>query len=151
MARPVRTEPKFCTGCRQTLPLDQFRKAAGRNYVEWRCKPCQVLYDKENRIKRGPRYILWAAAKHRAKINNLPFNIEIDDILVPVYCPVLGIKLNFNKGKQASDSASLDRIINDQGYVKGNIQIISLKANRMKNDATLEELKALVAYLEELA
>jgi hypothetical protein len=45
-------------------------------------------------------------------------------------------------------SPSLDRIDPSQGYIKGNVVVISHKANRLKNDAGLAELRALVAWLE---
>lgn len=52
----------------------------------------------------------------------------------------------------ASDaSPTLDRIHPDIGYVPGNVMVISAKANRMKNNASLEELKALVIWMETLA
>jgi len=42
----------------------------------------------------------------------------------------------------------LDRIDNNKGYIKDNVWVISRKANTIKNNASLEELKALVAALE---
>jgi len=63
-------------------------------------------------------------------------------------CPVLGIPLTINEQRTSRDNSySLDRIDNNKGYVPGNIQIISVKANNMKSNATLEELEALVAYM----
>ena len=63
-------------------------------------------------------------------------------------CPILGIPLKINKPRTPRDNSySLDRIDNSKGYVPGNIQIISVKANNMKSNATLEELEALVAYM----
>jgi len=84
--------------------------------------------------------------KTRCKKRGLPFNLEKEDIVVPEYCPVLGIKLEF-KGKR-SHSPSVDKIIPEKGYVKGNIQVISMRANQLKNNASLEELKKIVAYVE---
>jgi hypothetical protein len=44
-------------------------------------------------------------------------------------------------------SPSLDRIKPELGYVPGNIQVISARANVMKNDATPEELLAFANWV----
>lgn len=86
--------------------------------------------------------IILERAKRRSKVQNLPFNIEINDIIIPKYCPILEIRLERNYGgKPKSNSPSLDKIIPELGYVKGNIRVISHKANMMKNNATEKELK----------
>ena len=60
-------------------------------------------------------------------------------------CPVFNIKLNTGN---RLNSPTLDRIDNNLGYVKGNIKIISSKANRLKNNGTLEEFKKIIDYIE---
>lgn len=86
------------------------------------------------------------AAKARAKAKNLEFNIEVSDIVVPKICPLLGIPIFVNEGKKVCkpNSPSLDRIDPTKGYIKNNVWVISLKANTMKSNATLEEMKTLV-------
>jgi hypothetical protein len=77
----------------------------------------------------------------RAKKNGTPFNLDITDIIIPKVCPILGIELIPNIGRGHTDnSPSLDRVINDLGYIKGNVQIISYKANAMKRNASMEDL-----------
>lgn len=83
---------------------------------------------------------MFTRAKDRAKKNNLPFDIEISDIVIPEKCPYLDIPLFVGKGKQTDNSPSLDRKNCKLGYVKGNIEVISNKANAMKYSATPEEL-----------
>ena len=95
-----------------------------------------------------PVYFMWGSAKRRAKDKNLPFNISVEDIRIPKRCPLLGLKLFPNVGgSSAPNSPTLDRIIPKLGYVKGNVRVISNKANLMKQDATLEELEKLVSAL----
>lgn len=79
-------------------------------------------------------------AKYRAKKNKIEFNIDISDIIIPEYCPILKIPLFTRKGHSGPNSPSLDRIDPSKGYVKGNVQVISHKANTIKSDATLQEL-----------
>lgn len=74
---------------------------------------------------------------------------------IPDVCPVFGIPLNYNgSGKQGwsrdDSSPSVDRIDSTKGYTKDNIQIISWRANRIKNDSTPEELRRLADYMENI-
>lgn len=81
--------------------------------------------------------ILLRAIKTRAIKRGWVFDLSIEDLEFPEYCPVLGVKLDFSNRDSA---ASVDRIDNNKGYTKDNIQIISMLANRMKNSATKEQL-----------
>lgn len=81
---------------------------------------------------------LWLGAKHRAQKNGREFAIEASDISIPDLCPVFGTPMV---------SPSLDRIDNNGGYVRGNISVISKRANTIKGAATLEELEAVVDYM----
>lgn len=82
------------------------------------------------------------SAKHRAKKQGVPFDIEKSDLVIPELCPVLGMPLvcNAGTGNAKQNSPSLDKIVPELGYTKGNIQIISYLANAMKSDATPEQL-----------
>lgn len=95
---------------------------------------------------------VWYAAKRRAKTAGVPFTISKQDIIdtfpLDGKCPMLGIQLQFNNKISQDDSPSLDRIIPELGYIPGNIQLISHRANRIKNDATLQELKMIVAFFD---
>ncbi len=91
---------------------------------------------------------LLRAAKQRAQQKGLEFDITVDDIELPDFCPLLGIKLETCDYKASRNSYSIDRIDSSKGYVRGNVWVISKRANTLKNDATLEELKTLITNLE---
>ena len=78
--------------------------------------------------------------KHRAIKAGMLFDLDAESLELPDFCPILGIKLKFNTGGADDNSYSMDRIDNTKGYTKDNAQIISLKANRLKSNATLDEL-----------
>ena len=89
-----------------------------------------------------------ANTKARAKRKGLLFDLDLSDLVIPEFCPVLGIKMVKRRGHFADESPSLDRIIPDRGYVKGNVVIMSYRANRIKCHASLAELKAIVDFME---
>ena len=86
-------------------------------------------------------------AKYRAKKKNLEFNLTIKDIVIPDICPVLGIPI---KPYGFHNSPSIDRIDNTKGYTKDNIIIVSFRANEYKGAATIQDLRKIVEFYENL-
>jgi len=110
----------------------------------------RVLMEQTFRFNARYIYRMWYSAKVRAQKSGVPFDISPDDIAIPEICPVFGIKLEVNRGRGFKPSSpSLDKTIPKLGYVKGNIRVISYRANEIKRDATLQELEKLVSYLRE--
>lgn len=102
----------------------------------------------EKSIISTEKYMLRSAKGH-AKKNKLPFNLSIEDIVIPKYCPILGMELKCEKGRFIESSPTLDKINPVLGYIKGNIRVISYKANMMKNNANSEELKKFCDWINE--
>lgn len=107
-------------------------------------KYCNDYYHK---IKNDPERIisyLLMAAKIRAKKKSLEFSLVKDDIILPIYCPILGVKLSRENKRY---TYSLDRINPKEGYTKENTWVISLLANSMKWDSTPEERLAFANWI----
>jgi hypothetical protein len=124
----------------------------GEHYQQYRKK-----YNQDNkehhrvwqRLKRQERlevYLL-SGARLRAKNKSVPFSIKVSDIVVPEYCPALGIKLQIGVGMAQKSSPTLDRFIPALGYVPGNVYVISKHANTIKNNATLEEVRMVAEWM----
>lgn len=97
-----------------------------------------------------PERTLLNYARRNSRRRGEECTLTIDDIKIPEVCPVLGVTLvhGGRKGKGVQDnSPSIDRIDAAKGYTPDNIWIISQRANRIKNNATLEELQLLVEAL----
>ncbi len=100
------------------------------------------------RTEVGRIRIMIAAAKKRSELRNLAFDLTEEDIRIPEFCPLLGIKIKLDGFKNKVDSPSLDRIDSNKGYTKDNVWIISSRANIIKNNATVEELELIVQNLK---
>lgn len=103
---------------------------------------------KRHREKRDPRRVILENAKALAKRLNLPFNITLEDIVVPEICPLAQIPLVFNKKKTRDNSPSLDKIVPSLGYVRGNTRVISRKGNRWKQEMTRDDVLRLLDYID---
>ena len=97
--------------------------------------------------KRDPVERLLKAAKYRARQKGIPFELVYGDVYIPDVCPVLGIPLIPQNAGMVDNAPSLDRLDSTKGYVRGNVYVISWRANKLKSDATLEELEAIVKYV----
>ncbi len=89
--------------------------------------------------------VLYKGAKFRSKKFGTEFNIERSDVVIPDMCPILNVTFVHN----TEYAASLDRIDNSKGYIKGNVQVISRRANLMKNAATEEDLVNFAKWVNE--
>lgn len=150
-----------CPKCGETKSASEFYKNKSRwcGVTCW-CKRCH-LDDQAKRHSKNPekyrnqrindpRMNMLTGAKRRAMLKGIEFSITINDIVVPAVCPVLGIPLVVNENSAKENSPTLDRVDVSKGYVAGNIFVISARANRLKNDASLDEMRAVIAYAEQI-
>ena len=113
----------------------------------------RVYKDKKFSTKEGHAKILIQNRKSIAKKSNIEFSISEIDLLknLPENCPILGVKLSWTtrKGTKGSkdNSPSLDKIDPSKGYVQGNVMWVSYLANRMKSNATPEQLKIFANWI----
>ena len=142
---------KTCTLCKIEKGSDEFGKDKhSRDGMYSRCKGCaarlKAAYYREN-----PEKALLSGCKKRAKKKGLPFNLDLDDVIIPEKCPVLGVKLSHNRGQGGPgwSSPTVDRVVPEKGYIKGNVRVISNRANFIKTNATADELMAVAKYCKE--
>jgi hypothetical protein len=89
----------------------------------------------------NPQKRLIFSTRQSAKLKGLEHNIEAADLNLPDYCPLIGIKIDYSAGTgKTMEKPSVDRIDPNQGYIKGNIEVMSSLANTMKSKATPEQL-----------
>lgn len=109
-------------------------KRQGRQYSK--NNPLTPQLAKRKRLKFAqldPIRVSLIYAKIRCRRKNIPYDdIKSADIEKPTHCPVFGMELDYQRGGQKPNTASLDRVVPAKGYVKGNVRIISWQANRLK-------------------
>jgi hypothetical protein len=121
--------------------------------LKYRLKHSEEIIQKDRiRYIKDFKKIMLSHAKGRAKRKKLPFDMKLEDFEIPEICPIFGINIEIGAGKRTVqlNSPTLDRIIPEKGYVKGNIQVISHKANMMKNCGSLEEMIKLGEFAKKL-
>ena len=138
---------KVCNVCKIKKNVKEFNEKKHQNGnigLRHECKKCKAKKDKFYRHTNIEKQML-GSAKRRAIQKRLEFNITLEDIQLPEYCEVFKTKLQITEGLKTAgpNSYSLDRIDNDRGYVKGNIRVISHRANKAKSDLTDEEIEML--------
>lgn len=146
-----------CKECRKVITRSSAKayrekniKAIREQQRQHRVDNIEEYREKGKKDRRArPELYMWYDAGRRARQQKVPFTLTKEDITIPNKCPVLGMTLKQGVGKPLPSSPTLDKIIPELGYVLGNIKVISYRANSLKSDASLEELKKIVNYIEE--
>ena len=163
---------KTCRVCGKTKPLSQcVRKAESADGYAHLCLNCSRLKGKEYRISgrdsAGRRANpvgtqlarMIASSRVRAKEKGIDHDLDVEYLrsITPSHCPYLGIELRWEvqnglgvQNKVYPNSPSLDRIDSSKGYIKGNVAIVSHRANSIKRDATEVELIEIGCRIAEL-
>lgn len=142
-----------CISCRE-LDQAKFLKANPRYQKDygkqWRADNPHKYQEYYDRWHKDVQKYLYFQVRSRAITNNIPFDLELEDLIIPEVCPIFGIPLFVSTGQKSPNSPSVDRIDNSKGYIKENVHVISWKANRLKNNGTMEELQMIVDYFNSL-
>jgi hypothetical protein len=136
---------KICTFCKKAKSLEEFSKTYYKHKKhtdgENRRANCRICENKrrKNTYDNNPISRMFMNAKSRARQNNIEFNITSEDVPIPKICPLLEVPLVLGSAKNYEYSPSIDRIDSTKGYIKGNVRVISLLANRMKSNSTKDQ------------
>ena len=135
---PCNMKPGTCASCKKETDIN----------TGYLCKPCAAERWKEYR-KEKPFKSIWRNKRNHCQRQNIPFNLteEYLEEIKEEFCPCFGFPLNYDGGKIRHDTASLDRIDPDGGYVKGNVQWVSTLYNQMKSNASVEELLTFARFI----
>ncbi len=123
------------------------RSAYSKQYRPTRTQEWKEEYIMEK--AKTPWKFMVDRAKQRARKKGIECTITyayVESIWTDT-CPILDIPLYCGKGEIIDNSPSLDRIDPNKGYVPGNVQVISNRANMIKNCGTLEEHRKILNYL----
>ena len=151
---------KKCSRCKIIKNINKFYfNKSQKDGKDNQCKKCKkeyrIKHSETNKIKQkenhknNPLKRIYYDAKKRAKKKNIEFNIKLEDLNFPKLCPVLQIPLFVSGSKCTNNSPTIDRINNNEGYIKDNVLIVSFKANTIKNNSTIEELEKILNFYKQ--
>ena len=147
-------ESKTCGCCGETKSVSEFYRDRSRtDGLQYVCKACDnartAQYRKDNPFKHSASFI-----KTRARKKDLPYDLDAEylESIWTSTCPVFKTKLHkpFNSGSMnvfSKSVSSLDRIIPEKGYVRGNVEWISNYANTIKNGANASDLSKVADHV----
>ena len=154
---------------RGTSSLSSYCKVCDRS----RAKEAKLKYakkyqaDKKERLKVDPEYrehirkqkrensrkniqaTMLAQARNRANRKGIEFDIDVSDIIIPDICPLLKVPFILGTKEDYLYTPSLDRLDSTKGYVKGNVRVITMLANSMKNVANNDQLLTFAQNINE--
>ncbi len=115
-------------------------------WARWSADP----HDPENSKHIAARMVV--RVRKRAKACGREMTVTWEDLIpLPVSCLVLGYRLIYMSQTLVPAIASIDRIDSSLGYTPENVRIISWRANTLRSNGTLEEMRAIVSDMDALS
>jgi hypothetical protein len=144
------TDTKTCTKCERTLPLERFEPYPKGTYSK-HCRYCQSASARVQRSSGYKAYLTNLLSKNRdcaRKRENITEHLITVDHLVELWekqegrCAISGVVLtHHNDGRGHKEfNASIDRIDSQVGYIPGNVQLVALRVNTLKQTLTTDML-----------
>lgn len=134
---------KKCGACGETKQSSKFYKDLRQNDgLKSECKRCHLTRSKQchaaaRKTPRGRSVALVASARTRAKRYGCHFDIHWTDIVSQIevgLCELSGLPFDMESDGRSPFSPSIDRIIPELGYVKGNTRVVLWGINAMIGD-----------------
>lgn len=149
---------KHCSVCKKLkLKIEFNARKSSKDGLQYHCSECtktrlKSFHNKKMESLTGHIKTILTRIKSRAKQTKIDFDLSVEylESIVVTNCPILDVDLTWCKksGKPTNNSPSLDRLNPKLGYIKGNVAWVSYRANRIKQDANLVELKKLINWME---
>ena len=136
-------------------PCPTPHKEANYRWVKtYQCVGCSM----DRSIERGRRY----RKRHpiRARLSTVRSRVDgtgipLDEAAYrrawearPTHCPVFGFELYEGSEVNLANSPEMDRVVPELGYTEGNMRVISRHANRLKDDGSADEHRAIADWMD---
>jgi hypothetical protein len=149
----VDVEHAICTICNETKHVNEFPaprsngKTLALSEISY-CKVCQQKIASDRRASSPYAYIndRLYDLRARCKTGSIPFDLTVEHVL-SLYeeqkglCFYTDAVIRVAPGHNLRAALSIDRIVPGLGYVQGNVILCTYRANAIKQDQTLDELK----------
>lgn len=138
-----------CTVCGKWKDLESFENTKHGGKLT-SCFACRWMRDKANKNLDEARYLksFLSKLKSRCKSKNIEYGLDLEYFLgllkhQKYKCFYTNHKLimKINNQKDRNNSLSVDRVVFNKGYIKGNIVLCTARINAIKSDMTLDEMK----------
>lgn len=138
---------------------NKHNKSSAKSYQKHKKNNTKKLRDAykvdKNRFKRnGKKYRETLSGKFcywrsGAKERKIEWDLTLEDLeSLPMICAFTKTKLTLKQ--HSSNTVSLDRIDSNKGYIKGNVQFVSVQVNYAKSDYTEKEFISMCKKVAEL-
>ena len=144
----------ICRGCYKDKQENEFDYRKDTKKLRPYCKLCSRNISRARYANhKRSSYFLHKSTRARSRSQSLKVPFDLDaEYLESIWtdtCPILGVPISRDLPRGNPNAAELDRFIPEKGYVKGNVHFMSRRANRVKQDFSLLEMRQLIKWMEE--